>query len=116
MVTPIVVRSVLLVVGAVLGLVLLVAPFSRTFRAASGWLRTCIFIGALFVFIWAIFGLSMQFHLSSQLLSFVRYFREPIGGIGIGLVIAAFTSPESRTLSARRNKPSNQPLESTATR
>jgi hypothetical protein len=94
-------RLLLLLVGGILSVTLIIAPFTGTFRHASAWLRMSLLVSALLVCAWAVLGCLAELHISAtpRLLLDIR---GDIGGVGVGILIAAGTSPEFRTHAARK--------------
>jgi hypothetical protein len=104
-------RFVLLLAGAILSVILVIAPFTGTFRHGSVWLRTTLLVGGVLVCTWAILGFAAELQMTA-LPRLLLDSRGDIGGVGVGILIAVGTSSEFRTHAGRKST-SNKSLEPT---
>jgi hypothetical protein len=101
----------LLLVGGALAVSLVIAPFTRTFRDGSAWLRSSLFFAGVLMCMWAVLSLFTELRATS-LPRVLIGLRGDIGGVGVGILLAVGTNPEFRRRAAR-HQTSNQSLEPT---
>ena len=87
--------------GAVGSPLLALAPFSPKYRNAPRWLRTGFLLAAPLVFAWAMTGLYLALHETNHhtYLPFTQFWfvhctHLTMGGMGLGILLTLFISPE----------------------
>ena len=92
-------------IGAIGGLLLVIAPFTRRVRCAAGFLRIQILLAGIVAIAWSTIGLYVYSHETDAhhtLLPWAQYwrlmlFRWTLGGGALALLITMFINPQFRT-------------------
>src|SRR5204862_8323003 len=102
--------AVLYVIAAILGVLMMIAPFVRRFRDASLWLRVCMFVSGPLAIAWSTLGFYLWLHEANGKTSLpwsrfwaLDHLKSNIAGLAVGVLVCTMLSPESRRLN--RSKP-----------